>query len=336
MHKRTNIARIFGALLVLLLACPLLAQQVGAPPNNAAQIGLRLDVDKRQVQVGESLHLTIEFRRMGSSGMTVLRNPAIASLQLFEVRGTSSSTQVMMDNQQTVEISSTKVTLVATRAGIETLGPAVMVFQDPTKGPQELKSNGVLVTVVEKPKFNLFAKKPTSPPVAVAQQPVAPTPPPAPQDDIRDLRPLIAGIGWALRTIFWLIVLVLVGWWVGRKVKKWMADRAKVVPVKTESSILREKLRALSADGMTARDFCISASELMRECLQVRYGILAPDLTTREVLQAMKKMKATLSAIEDVKMVLGTCDRVLYADGSLLLKEKQTLKSSIGEYIPKV
>ena len=327
-----------GTLGVLSAPTEAFAQAVGADATN--KMGLRLDVDKRQVTVGESLHLTLEFRRMGSGGSAVLRQPSIATLEHFEVRGTSSSTQVVMDNQQMVEISSTRIVLVATQPGTETIGPAVMVYEDPQKGPQELKSNGVMVTVNEKSKLGLFAKKKPSedaaPAPPQAQAPASAVPPSAPQDELRDIKPLLmGGIGWFLRVLFWLIVAVLAGWFVYHQVRKWRVQKPKTESAKSDAALLREKYRKLSAAEGESKEYCLALSELLRACLNHRHGFSAQDLTTEEVMAEARKRALSAGDVEKVEKCLTTCDRVLYADGTLTLKDKQNLKSMVGDFVPK-
>src|SRR5579863_2245552 len=69
-----------------------------------AEVGLRMDVDKRQVEVGEHLTLTLEFKQIGSGNTSVMGEPQISTPENFEIRGQSSSTQVTIINQQTAAI----------------------------------------------------------------------------------------------------------------------------------------------------------------------------------------------------------------------------------------
>lgn len=305
------------------------AQQGTAPVQ--AQMGLRLDVDKREVRVGESLKVTIEFRRVGSGNVSILRQPTIATPEKFGITSRSSSTQIAMDGQQMVEISTTRYTLVAEREGPETLGPAVMVYQVPGQQPEEVRSNGINVNVVPKGSLRLFAKKPTPTPVP---EPAPPSPAPAPED-IRDLKPLLDGIAWILHALFWVILAILGVWIAIRLVRRFLASRAAAAPARAEGSHLRERYRRLSDEGLTGRDFCLALSELLRECLEQRYGFRAPDMTTGEVVRAMRAARAPGDMTGDVEHALRSCDRVLYADGSLTLKDRQTMRGTVGELLPK-
>lgn len=317
--------------LLLLLAgtAPLRAQQ--------AQMGLRLDVDKREVKVGEKIRLTVEFRRVGSGNILVIRQPTIATPERFTITSRSASTQIAMDGQNAVEISTVKYTLEADREGVETLGPAVMVFQVPGQQPEEVRSNSINVTVLPKASLNPFAKKEPTPTPA-AQEPVPPPPPAAgpPSEDIRDLKSLLfSGIGWVLHVLFWLILAILGLWLLARVLAKLWKSRRVAAAVPKPGSVLRERFRRLSDEGLSGRDFSLAVSELVRECLRLRYGISAPDMTTGEVGRALKAARAEAELAERALEVLRSCDRVLYADGTLTLKDRQSMRSTAGDLLPK-
>ena len=333
MHTTTRM--IFGAFLLLGLAA-------GAPclHAQAAEMGLRLDVDKREVEVGGSVHLTIEFRRMGSGNVSVVRHPSIATPELFEIRGTTSSTQVTMDGQKMVEISTTKVVLVATKEGTETLGPAVMVYQVPGGDPQEIKSNGVMITVVGK--SGLFGRKKKEPAAKRPREdanalPAAPpsSPPAAPPEDIRDIKPLLGGMGWTLRALFWVILAILGVWLASRLVSRLLSRKRETAPAKDQAVRLRERWRRLASQELEGKEYSLVISALLRECLEYRHGFPAPDLTTREVLRSMKRAGASPENIEKTEKCLRACDGVLYADGNLTLKDRQTLRSIVGDFLPR-
>ena len=123
------------------------------------EVGLRMDVDKREVQVGDQITLTIEFRQVGNSGSSDVQSPSIPTPEHFQITGTSSATQVSIVGQQTAQVTSTRLTLEAAQPGTETLGPAVLIFRDPQQKNREIKSNVITVTVTEKRGFSFFGHK---------------------------------------------------------------------------------------------------------------------------------------------------------------------------------
>lgn len=295
-------------------------------------MGLSLEVDQRQVEVGDKLTVTIEFKQIGTVTNAV-RGPSIAALEHFQNVGTSSATQVSMINQQTAEISTTRLTFEATTSGEQTVGPAVLIYQDPQLGRRELRSNVATVTVVEKSKFSLFGHKkkenpPPNPPLAAGN------PPANTGNDLKDIKSLIPeSTAYQLfRVFFWLVVLILlliVGW-------KFLAKKKPggFVPVLSEEARLREAWRKLGSEDLGGKEFCLALSSLVRECLQYRFGFPAVDFTTEEILKAVAKNKLTDDERVAVEKCLKACDKVLYADGNL--GSKENLRTLCSVLLPKV
>jgi hypothetical protein len=292
-----------------------------------AEVGLRLDVDQRQVAVGDRLNVTVEFKQVGT-GVNVIQQPSIPSLEHFEIVGTSSATQVSMVNQKTAVISSTKLTLVATKAGDETIGPALLIYQDPQLGKREIKSNLATVTVVEKSGFSIFGgkKKPNLPAAA-------PNPPPAPDDGLKDLKPLlIDSLSRVLLRVFvWLAVFGLAMYLIWRFLIRRKPGGSPTFPGAEDR--LREAWKKLAKEELTAKEFCLGLSSLIRECLQYRFQFPAVDYTTEEILRAVSKVKLTEDEKTATEKCLKACDRVLYADGNLTGRDN--LRSLCSALLPK-
>jgi len=289
-------------------------------------IGLRLDVDKRQVEVGDNLVVSIEFKQLESGNSTASGEPSIATPEHFEIRGQSTATQVSIINQKTAMISTTRLTLVATKPGDETLGPALLIFQDPQGNKREIKSNVVTVTVIEKKPFSLFGSKKSAP---------SPTPETAPQsaDEPRDVKPLMQDSGNGFRIVFWLVVaLVIAGfvWWKSRGGEKTTA--AQEIPL-GKAAQLRESWKKLGNEDLSSKEYCLLLSSLVRECLQYRFDFPAVHSTTEEILRTLEKVKATENERSAAEKLLKTCDRVLHADGNLTGRD--SLKSLCSALLPK-
>ena len=169
-------------LMIFVLAAPLAAQA----PSQGEEVGLRLDVDKRQLEVGESLSLIIEFKQLVVGGNVISAEPNLPTPELFQARSSSTSTQVTIVNQKTAQVTTTHITLEAVKPGSETLGPASVIFQDPSGKRREITSNVINVTVTEKKGFSIFGgAKPTPPPEG--NQPSTSQP----DDALRGLKPLL-------------------------------------------------------------------------------------------------------------------------------------------------
>ena len=304
-------------------ALPLMAQQGGDT------IGLRMDVDKRQVEVGDHLTVSIEFKQIGVGGNSASGQPSISTPEHFEIQGQSSATQVTIVNQQEAMISTTRLDLVATKAGDETLGPALLIYQDPQGQKHEIKSNVVSVTVGENTGFSLFGKKKTE---------LTPTPESTPQesDEPRDVKPLLNDTHVGLRVVFWLVVAALIVgfvWWHFRQ--KGPVANPSIVPL-GKAAQLRDSWKKLSNEDLSAKEFCLGLSSLVRECLQYRFGFPAVHYTTEEILRELEKSKATDDEKIAAEKCLKTCDRVLHADGNLTGRDGlRTLCSPLLPKVPK-
>ena len=204
---RGNMKRVWWLALVALVGAPF----GFAAPASQDEVGLRLEVNKRQVEVGDSLTVSLEFRRQGNSGGSVVSgNPSIPMLENFDVRGSSSSTRVMMVNNQMSEVATTNIRLVATKPGEATLGPAIVLYQDAQLGRRELKSNTVVVSVTPKKSFSIFGHK------QAEATPAPSSAAPASADDLRDIHGLMKPKPFPWGLVFWPLLLIGVGFWAYR------------------------------------------------------------------------------------------------------------------------
>jgi hypothetical protein len=313
-------------LLMFLWAAPLASQT----NTGGEEVGLRMDVDKRQVEVGDSLSLTIEFKQLVVGGSNISAEPNFPTPEHFDARGTFTSSQVTIVNQKTAQTTTTHLNLVATKPGSETLGPASVIFQDPSGKKREITSNVINVTVIEKKPFSLFGgAKPTPQgnPNSSAQTPV--------DDNLRGLKPLLPEsfvpiFKSLLLALIVVLILAFITWkfWGGSK------KPARKVPTIGEEGRLREAWRKLADDELSSEAFCRALSTLVRECLQYQCGFEAVDFTTEEIFKELKKKELTTKQMEAVEKCLKACDRVLYADGNLTGRD--TLKTLAANLLPKV
>jgi uncharacterized protein (DUF58 family) len=104
--------KLFGwglAFLFLVVTPSLLRAQI--------EVGLKMDVDKRELEVGDSLTLTLDFKQVGTSNSAVVQEPSIPSSENFEIQGDFSSNRVEMIGNNVTAISTTTYRMVATKAG---------------------------------------------------------------------------------------------------------------------------------------------------------------------------------------------------------------------------
>jgi hypothetical protein len=290
-----------------------------------------MDVDKREVAVGESLTLTVEMKQVSTSGNVVSGEPQLPTSELFQIQGTNTSSLVTIVNQQTVLTNSTHYSLVAVKAGTEALGPASVIFQDPSGKRQEIKSNVINVTVTEKKPFSLFGGSKPASNTAPDQSPaVSPT-----GDELRGLKPLLPDpLVWLFRIFLVILLIALIGGFLAWR--KWGPKKKQtksVQPLDQEGG-LREAWKKLADEDLTAEAFCRSLSSIIRECLEYHFEFPAVDCTTEEIFRELKNHELTPKQQEAVEKCLKSCDRVLYADGNLTGRD--TLRSLASSLLPKI
>jgi len=293
------------------------------------QVGLSLTVDQRQVELGDTLTLTLEFKQLGTSNSSVVQEPSIPSSENFEIRSTSSATQVSIINREMAQVSRTTIKMEATKVGTATLGPALLIYQDPDGKRHEIQSNIATVTVTEKSGFSLFGKKKAEP----APPPPAAVAPPAPgPDDLSGIKGLPPDSFSWVGYVFWLVVFLLIVGFVWRQMTKKKKAPTRVIPI-GKAAELQQAWKKLGREDIGAKEFALELSNLVRECLQYRYGFPAVDLTTDEIFAQLSKVKLSDAEENAVEKCLKTSDRVLYADGNLVNKE--ALRTACASLLPK-
>lgn len=307
--------------LAVLFALGFLPLLVGAQEET---VGIRMDVDNHQVAVGDKLYVTIEFKQLGNGNSSVVSGPSIPTPEHFEIGGQTTYTQMVMINQQSTMIYTTKLTLVATTPGNESLGPASLIYQDTAMKKKEIKSNTVNVTVVEKSGFSLFGGKKQNPPVGTPDNN-----PPANPDDLRGLKPLLPEIVNIFRYALWTVVgLLIIGFFLWQFLKPKRPSSAPAVQMGVEAQF-RDAWKKLGNEDLSSKEFCFGLSRLVRECLQYRYQFPAVNYTTEEILREMSKRKSSDDEKAAIDKCLKTCDRVLHADGNLTGRDNLRAMASV-------
>ncbi len=290
-------------------------------------VGLRMDVDQRQVEVGDTLTLTIEFKQVGNANSSIVGGPTIPTPEHFEIQGESTGTQVEIINQESSVVSTTKLTLKATSPGDDTLGPASLTYKDEAQKNREIESNIVNVTVTPKSGFSLFGGKQKDESQTQANPPPNPSGNP---DDLRGLKPLLPEAANIFRYILWTVVALLIaGFFLWQFLKPRHPSPAAPVFMGREAQ-LRDAWKKLGQEDLSAQEFCLGLSKLVRECVQYRYQFPAVNYTTEEILRETAKRKASDDERVAIEKCLRACDRVLHADGNLTGRDSlRTLASAL-------
>jgi len=132
---------------------------------------------------------------------------------------------------------------------------------------------------------------------------------------------------------FWLVVLIVIVGFIWRQFHKKPAGSAKAIPVGKEAELNRA-WKKLADDSLEPKEFALGLSNLVRECLQYRFGFAAVDYTTEEIFKELLKNKVANDEKNAVEKCLKTSDRVLYADGNLTGRE--ALRSACAVLLPKI
>lgn len=307
--------------MILLLPLGAWAGSVTTPD----EAGLRLLVDQREVEVGSSVKVSIEFRHIGNESVA-LGSPQLATPEHFQMGwATSSFTNVVYDQGKEVVTSTNQFDLKAVSEGEQTLGPAILIYQDAHGKKIELKSNQVTIKVVPKSGFSIFGKKKAEAQAAV---------PTATPDDLSDLKPLMPESHLLLRFLVWgAVALLILGFLLWKFVLSKPSAPAQAPPPE-KATQLRDRWKKLADEDLEAKEFCSALSSLARECLQYRYGFQAVNFTTEEVLREVAKAKATDDERVAADRILKTCDRVLHADANLTGRDN--LRALCSALLPKI
>jgi hypothetical protein len=94
------------------------------------EIGLKMDVDKRQLELGDTLVLTLDFKQVGTTNSAVVQEPSIPSSENFEITSQFSGTRIQQVGRAMAVISTTTYHLTATKVGTAQLGPASLIYRD--------------------------------------------------------------------------------------------------------------------------------------------------------------------------------------------------------------
>lgn len=140
----------------------------------------------------------------------------------------------------------------------------------------------------------------------------------APVEDIRGLKPFLAGgaNGWAIAFLIIMgIVLAGVLYYLSRRAP---ADEVEIVEAPTEAPLtLLGRLDALRThrlnDISEAIRYCDQLSEILRDFLLQRYGLSTRRLTSSELLSELERRQVPEQVCRYLETVFAACDLVKFA-----------------------
>ena len=151
-------------------------------------------------------------------------------------------------------------------------------------------------------------------------------------EDIRPLKPPVpipSSYGW----VWWVLAVAAaaaLAWWAWKKFRK----KGDVVPTRVSIPPHRKAKDRLRAAGELYSDpyrFCSLVSDVVREYLEERFSLHAPDRTTEEFLEEMRGSESLTQAQKELLQdFLTRCDLVKFARHEPTVEElKELLESAL-------
>lgn len=167
------------------------------------------------------------------------------------------------------------------------------------------------------------------------------------KDQPLDIKPIIdAPYSWAefngwLAENWWIIVAVIIGlgaigfgvwWWLGRRKAKIEAAISLPAHVEAIGSLERLRNRKLWQNGRT-KEYFSELTDILRHYIERRYGVAAPDMTSAEILAALKTLNDDPKITASMRELFGTADLAKFAKMVPSAEECETLYFDAYYYI---
>jgi hypothetical protein len=283
-------ALVLALILVSLLTAPQVCLSGEAPP-----VAAKLSVVRNSIYVGDHVTLNVEVTSPPKLHYELPKPEEF--LKDFEVLNSKPPvTQEKEGSQCTIH----QYDITSFTTGSKKIGPLLVKYTDPLSGKKEMqqvKSNEETITVLSvlpKDEKNL---------------------------DIKDIKPPIQ-VNYPLS--YWIVgiiaafLIILALYLIVRLIKKKMREKAGGSErEKTPEEIAEERLRLLSESSLLSerkiKDYYSELSEIIRQYLENRHEVSAPDRTTTELFRDLKASRIEQSLVGAVKNLLSLCDLVKFA-----------------------
>jgi hypothetical protein len=164
--------------------------------------------------------------------------------------------------------------------------------------------------------------------------------------EIMDIKgPMDVPVDWKKYIICGLIALVVIGlliaaflyWKKHRKPKA--APAARPIPTRPAHEIALEKLEALRLKKLwqndRSKEYYIELSDVVREYIEYRYGIMALELTTDETVRALQLKGADAELIKSLKGMMQLADLAKFAKYRPMADENDRSFDIAKEFVTK-
>ena len=290
----------------VLMLLPLLLIYAG---NASAQCFVKAAFAEDSALIGDYLHLKLEATY--PKGDKVIYPPFRDSIGKFEIIDTP---KITSEKKGDNEIKTAELTLIVFEAGRYTLAglPAFYIKNGQT---DTVFANAVNILVNTVPVDTSKPFKPIKPPLRVPYT-------------FRELAPYII-IPLAI------IALAFVVWYIVRHRRKNKIEEKPLTLLDFHARILLQ-LRQLDERKLwinEVKDFYLQLSEIFRTYLEKRYGILALEATTTDILQQLQKEQLPDAMIAKVKELLETADLAKFAKFKPLPDENMALMKKAIDFV---
>lgn len=266
-----------------------------AGASRAAGSVLTVTAEPREIHVGDPVRIRVTLTR--AEGSTVALPPLSGTLGEFEILAVGEPTETSGPGGETIQ--EVEATITAWRTG----ALEIPMIAAGAGGPGEVRSEPIPIAVtsvgIESSKDIRPIKEPLSLP--------------------RDWRPLLLA---ALAAI----IIALVAYFLWRRLRKrpGAAAPAPIVDARPPHEIALAELERLAALGLVERgrvvEHYVRLTEILRAYFAARYGIPALDMTTSEILEALRKpldragIRRSIEAYGEITSLLHDADLVKFAE----------------------
>jgi hypothetical protein len=266
----------------------------------------KASVDKNSVTLGDTLRYSIDVKVNGNLGQSPRLTPP--SFEGFRIVGNRSSHSTSIINGKATVVTSIIYDLLAIKSGEVTIPPASVVFQNSTtKVFETIKTKSVILNVGKgKSKRNKSSVQAT--PTTIPFNPQ--------YSNIKEIK-----VKLDLRAkdilpyvfLFFAFVagIVVFAYFVFRKKDAEAVE--ELVDYRKTSFKMLKKAQTKLKKGDTA-GFYSGAYEALRYFLSSHYNESFDELTTREIIKNLRKMKVEKKEVDRFKTFMAQCDLVKFAD----------------------
>lgn len=270
----------------------LLSGLLSAVPGSAApetdDIRVKAEVDKAFLTVGERLTYTVLVEH--ASDIQVLSNIPAPASDILEIKKVEDISQ----KKKKKITQGRKFILTTYRLGEFILDPVTIQYRKAGEDIKSLQTNALYLTV-----RSIAGDKP--------------------QEDIRDVKTVVP-LGFRLGKGFWILIALAVlaaGYWAYRRfIHGKRVGLPAPPPLTPEEEALLRLTELFESDLLRrglVKQYYLRLSVILRVFFERRYKILAAELTTFEILRALRPLRLDPGLSQKVQYVLEAADLAKFA-----------------------